>query len=359
MSRRIFLSHLLTLSVACLVLAGVFNLVSPEFYRQQLDSVALLVTPEWVWLRVSLEHGQRRTVLLSLLVSLPISALFAAGTAYAETRRIASAVEKLAKGSREIARGRYGERLEIRGDELGALALHFNQMAAALQEADENRHQLVRAVVHEVRTPLSNLRGYAEALEDGVMTQGEVVEVISREVSLLRRVTDDLSLVTQIEAGSALQLRPERPQDLIMDAYERFIHAFEDNGITLQIDAADALPSVSADRERVGQVLGNLLANALLYAPGGERVTLGAHSAAADEVQFFVSDEGPGVPHEQQPHLFRRFYRADAHEQGMGIGLTVAKGLVEAMGGSIGVASEPGRGSTFFFTLRKAKSVEG
>ena len=317
MSRRIFLSHLLTLSVACLVLVGVFNLVSPEFYRQQLDSVALLVTPEWIWLRVSLEAGQRRTVLLSLLVSLPISALFAAGTAYAETRRIASAVEKLAKGSREIARGRYGERLEMRGDELGALALHFNQMAAALQEADENHRQLVRAVVHEVRTPLSNLRGYAEALEDGVMTQGEVVEVIAREVSLLRRVTDDLSLVTQIEAGSATQLRPERPRDLITDAYERFIHAFEDNGITLQIDAADALPSVSADRERVGQVLGN----ALLYAPGGERVTLGAHSAAADEVRFFVADGGPGVPHEQQPHLFRRFYRADTaarEQQGTG-----------------------------------------
>lgn len=355
MSRQVFLSHLLIIFVACLVFAGVLGLVSPEFYEQQLDRVTVLATQEWVWLRVTLQESQRRTVLLSLLVSFPVAALLAAGTAYFETQRVTEVVKRLAEGSRRVARGQYGERLEGRGDELGEIAHHFNQMAEALEQADENRRELIDAVVHEVRTPLSNLRSHAEALVDGVLSHEEVVEAITREVSILRRVTDDLLLVTRIEAGeSVLETSPERPETLVADAFERFVHAFEDAGRSLRTEVPDALPAVCADRERVGQVFGNLLSNALLHAPGGD-VVLRAE-AVERGVQFSVVDSGLGVAEEHQPHLFRRFYRVDAARQGqrMGVGLTVAKGLVEAMDGEIGMKSEPGEGSVFFFTLPRA-----
>ena len=356
MSRRIFLSHLLTILVACAVFAGVLGLVSPEFYRQQLDNITLLATQEWVWLRVTLEEGQRRTVLLSLLMSLPFAALLAAGTAYWETRRISSAVEELAQGSREVAEGNYGERLTERDGELGEIAHHFNQMATALERADEDRRQLIDAVVHEVRTPLSNLRSHAEALADGVMSQGEVVSVLVREVNMLHRITDDLLLVTRLAAGeSAMQLSREQPRDLVSDAFDRFVHAFEDRDKTLRLEVADALGAVRADRERVGQVFGNLLFNALLYTSEGSTVKVGAE-AQEGGVRFFVTDDGPGILAEHQPHLFERFYRADAgrSRQRMGVGLTVAKGLIEAMSGAVGVESKPEEGSTFFFTLPRA-----
>jgi len=368
---RIFLSHLLSILVACLAFAGAVGLVSPEFYRRQLDTVFLLVTPEWAWLRVSLEEGQQRVMLLSLLASFPVSVLLAAGTAYFEARRITAAVRRLAEGSREIAEGRYGRRLEVGSqDELGAIALHFNRMAEALEGAARSRAEMIGAVVHEVRTPLAHLRSYAEALADGVLPAEEATRAIVREVSLLHRITDDLLLVARIEAGEvALQLAPHRPEELLADAQERFVHAYEDEGVGLEVALAKGLPQVRADRERAHQVLGNLLSNALYHTPTGGCVRVGAEPQG-DGVRFFVADNGPGIPPEHLPHLFERFYRVDGRadaqgdEQGdagrsrshrrLGTGLTIAKGLVEAMGGSMWVESEPGRGSTFFFTLPSA-----
>lgn len=357
--RRIFLSHLLTIFVTCAAFAAAVGIVSPGFYRDQLDSVLLLVTPEWAGLRVTLEEGQRRVILYSLLVAFPPAALLAALTAYLETRRIAAAVGKLAEGSREIARGRYGRRLTIRGeDELAEIGHHFNTMAEALEGAAKSRARMVSTVAHELRTPLSNLRSHTEALVDGVFSAEEASSIITREVSILQRITDDLLLVARVEAGEVeLRLEPQSPEALLADAHERFVHAFEDKGVALELMPAEGLPAVRGDRERIGQVLGNLLSNALSYSPPGGRVTL-AVQAQERTVRFSVADTGPGISPEDQPHVFRRFYRADAARKGgehrLGVGLTVAKGLVEAMGGRMGLESELGRGSTFFFTLPPA-----
>ncbi len=129
----------------------------------------------------------------------------------------------------------------------------------------------------------------------------------------------------------------------------------EDRDKTLRWEVADALGAIRAGRERVGQVFGNLLTNVLLYTPQGSTVKVGAE-AQEGGVRFFVADDGPGIPAEHQSHLFERFYRADAgrSRQRMGVGLTVAKGLIEAMGGTVGVESTLGEGSTFFFTLPRA-----
>jgi signal transduction histidine kinase len=361
--RRIFLSHLLAIFVTCAAFAAAVGVVSPGFYREQLDSVSMFVTPEWAWLRVTLEKGQRHVILYSLLVAFPPAALLAAGTAYLETRRITSAVSKLAKGSREIARGRYGQRLTIQSrDELAEIGGHFNEMAEALEGEAKNRARMVSAVAHELRTPLANLRSHTEALVDGVFSPEEASYIITREVSILQRITDDLLLVARVEAREVeLRLEPQPPEALLADAYERFLHAFEDKGVALELAPTEALPAVRGDRERAHQVLGNLLSNALSYTPPGGRVTLAAQAQEC-AVRFSVADTGPGISPADQPHVFRRFYRADAARKGgehrLGVGLTVAEGLVEAMGGRIWLESEAGRGSIFFFTLPPA-TAEG
>lgn len=356
---RIFLGHLVTILVASLGFAAAVGVVSPEFYRRQLDGVVMLVTPEWAWLRVTLEEGQQRVMLMSLLASLPVSALLAAGTAYLETRRVIAAVRRLAEGSREIAKGRYGQRLEAKSnDELGAIALHFNKMAEALEGADRSRAQMVSVVAHELKTPLSTLRSYAEALEDGVVTKTEVAHAVTREVNALHRIADDLLLVARVEANEiGVRCVPCSPEDFFGEAWERFVYAFEDKSVEFGLAEVEVLPTVYADRERVAQVLGNLLSNALAHTPAGGRVTLGA-LARGDAVAFFVRDSGPGVPPAHQPHLFKRFYQVDptSSRKGrrLGVGLTIAQGLVEAMGGTIWIESELGQGSTFFFLLPRA-----
>lgn len=361
---RIFLSHLLTIFVTCAVFAAAVGVVSPGFYREQLDSISLFVTPEGAWLRLTLERGQRRVILYSLLVAFPPAALLAAGTAYLETRRITSAVGKLAEGSRAISRGRYGQRLTIQSrDELGEIGGHFNTMAEALEGEAKSRSRMVSTVAHELRTPLTNLRSHTEALIDGVFSPEEASYVMAREVSILQRLTNDLLLVARVEAREVeLRLEPLPPGALLADAYERFLHAFEDKGIALELAPAEALPAVCGDRERAHQVLGNLLANALSYTPPGGRVTLAAQ-AQGDVVRFSVADTGPGISPADQPHVFKRFYRADAARKGgkhrLGVGLTVAEGLVEAMCGRIWLESEASRGSTFFFTLPLATDDAG
>lgn len=353
---RVFTGHLLTILVTCSVLALAAGLVSPGFYEKQLNSVRLLVTPEFAWLRVSLEEGHRQTMLLSLIVAVPLAVLLAALTAWFETRRITAAVEELAEGSRDIAEGQYTKRLAARGaDELTAIAQHFNSMAQALEEAEGSRVRMIGTVAHELRTPLSALQGYSEALLDRFLPTDEAAQGIAREVSLLRRMTHDLLTVARVEGGEiTLRPTPHAPRALLEEAYERFLYEFEAKGVGLRLEVPDPLPTMHADSERVSQVLGNLLLNALHHTPPGGCVSLKAE-AGAGMVRFSVTDTGPGIPPEHQPHLFERFYRVDGarnrSDGGMGVGLTVVRGLVEAMGGRVWLESEPGVGSTFFFAL--------
>lgn len=353
---RILLSHLTAILVAGIGVAVIAGIISPGIYRAHLDRIAIFAGPEIVRLRVALEVGYQDTMLTALAIALPVSLLFAVGTAYLITRRITTAVQKLAEGSREIAHGRYSKRLETAGkDELGEIALHFNRMANALEEAEKSRVELIGTVAHELSTPLATLQGHAEALMDGMMPPEEVAQAVTREMNAMRRLSHDLLLLTKVEAA-ALELHPAAHEtcDLIAEVQDRFMHVFEEKGLALRIEASQDLPAVYADRERVGQVLGNLLSNALRYTPEGGQVVLGMQ-AGQDAIQFSVADNGPGISPEHQMHIFRRFYRVDASRSradgGTGIGLTVARGLVEAMGGRMWLESEVGRGTTFYFTL--------
>jgi histidine kinase len=352
---RILLSHLLVVlvvSVSLIVLAGV---VSPFFYR---DHVELLVEPteDGIALRQQLSYGHQRTMVRAFLSSLPLALLLAAATAYLEARRIAKVVDRTARASRELAEGRYDKRLKVTGsDELAEIARHFNQLAEALERHERSRNELVASIAHELRTPLSALQGYGEAMSDGVLSPQAGSAAINREVKAMRRVVEDLFLVARLDAR-AVGLRPTLcgTGDLLFDAYDRFTTVFEDKGVDLRLEGAGPRTEVYVDRDRMIQVLSNLLSNALRHTPAGGSVTLGAR-ADGGEVRFYVTDTGEGIAEEHKPFVFERFYQADAARSrrghGSGLGLTVAKGLVEAMGGRIGFESALGSGSSFYMTL--------
>jgi histidine kinase len=266
--------------------------------------------------------------------------------------------------SRRIAEGHYDERVNVPGssdqgelDELTCLALSFNHMAAQLEKTESRRLELIGNVAHELRTPLSSIKGYVEGLMDGVLpADATTFRQICHEANRLQRLVSDLQELNRVEAEAyEFNLRPTPPTTLIEAAAARLGRQFEEKGVALVTEAPESLPPVAADPYRIGQVLLNLVGNALQYTPAGGRVQVSV-SREEDLVRFSVEDTGIGISPEHLPHLFERFYRVDKSRSraggGSGIGLTIAKHLVEAHGGRITATSDgPGQGSRFSFTL--------
>ncbi len=235
-------------------------------------------------------------------------------------------------------------------------------MAATLERSEARRIQLLGDVAHEFRTPLSNLKGYLEGLEDGVFESDEAtLAACTRQVTRLGRLVDDLSLLSRVETGQ-LDLAPDRlaVRDVIADAAQAFGGRFERKTVSLELDPPRSDETVHADPLRTAQVVANLLTNALRHTPAGGRVALSARRLSHDEVRFEVRDEGEGIAPEHLARVFDRFYRADRsrrHDEGSGsgIGLTLVKQLVERQGGRVGVQSVVGQGATFWFTLPRSQ----
>ena len=365
---RLFLSHLLVVLIAEAAVYVLVEFFAPRFFAEHVARMVHMVEMMGMGpmmsesLRVDLENGLSATLTSALWVSLPLSALIAAGTAYAVSRRLARTANMLAAGSRRMARGDYRLRLPVEGrDELAELAGHFNDLAAALERVEQSRVELIGNVAHELRTPLAALQGYAEAAADGVMPPEAVARAINREVAAMRRLVEDLSLVSRVEAGAVeLELAEHDAAALVRAAHDRFASAFASKGVRLRLELPGAaLPPVRADAGRTDQVLANLLANALRHTPAGGEVVLrlDAHGAFA---RVCVCDTGPGIPEAYRQRVFERFFRLDAARSrgtgGSGVGLTVSKGLVEAMGGELELRSPPGGGAEFCFTLPFAET---
>jgi signal transduction histidine kinase len=294
-----------------------------------------------------------RAVLLAAVVASLAAVLLTLGL----SRRILGPIEALTTAARRMEKGDLSQRVEVPSrDEIGELARAFNAMADGLAHLEKLRHNMVTDVAHELRTPLSNIRGYLEALRDGVIEPNpEITDSLYEEAMLLNRLVDDLQELSLAEAG---QLRLERRAVALVDVVHRALEAArpraEAKGIALQVDLPEDLPFVDIDLQRVGQVLGNLLSNGLTYTPSGGEVVVGAR-AKESEVEISVRDTGAGIPAEDLSYVFERFYRADKSRSratgGAGLGLAIARQLVEAHGGRIWVESTRGQGSTFTFTL--------
>ena len=287
----------------------------------------------------------------AVFVAMLISLLF--------SRRILRPLRDMMQASQRIADGHYDERVRDSGaDELGQLAARFNQMAEKLYQVESMRRQLIGDVSHELRTPLTAIKGSMEGLMDGILpATDETYQQIHQEADRLNRLVDDLQELSRVEAGAyELDLRPTHIAPLVETLVKRFRQQFESKRVGLGLDLPADLPPVLADEHRILQVLTNLTANALQYTPENETVTITA-ARANNTVEITVRDTGTGIAPEHLSHLFDRFYRVDksrarAAGGGSGIGLTIAKYLVQAHGGEIRVESEgKGKGSAFVFTL--------
>lgn len=295
----------------------------------------------------------------ALLIAVAIASVAAAGVSLLFSRGMVAPLRAMAAASQRIAEGHYDERVQVAGaDELGQLAQRFNQMAEKLEQVEAMRRQLIGDVSHELRTPLTAIKGSMEGLMDGVLpATHETYQQIYQEADRLNRLVDDLQELSRVEAGAyRLDLRPLDVSALARTVAKRLGPQFEAKRLILRLDLPADLPPVLADDDRAVQVLTNLVANALQYTPSGGEVVVGA-ARVGNQVQVMVRDNGVGIAPEHLAHIFDRFYRVDKSRSraaggGSGIGLTIAKHLVEAHGGRIWAESEGmGKGSLFAFTL--------
>jgi two-component system OmpR family sensor kinase/two-component system sensor histidine kinase BaeS len=280
-------------------------------------------------------------------------------------RRLNAPLQRLAAAARAVAGGDLGQQVEAGGSiEVAQVGQAFNEMTASLKEAETLRQNMVADVAHELRNPLSVLQGNLWAiLNDAYPLEKAEISRLYDETRLLSRLVEDLRELALADAGELyLELRPTDVAQVIRDTIDTLALAAEVQEVSLSAQLPDELAPVQADADRVAQVLRNLLVNALRHTPPGGSVTVSA-AAKIETLEITIADTGEGIAHEDLPHVFERFWRADpararsgagAEERlagGTGLGLSVAQSLVKAQGGQICVESTPGQGTVFRFTL--------
>jgi histidine kinase len=368
---KLFLSYLAVVLVGATVLIAAMEIAVPRAFARHLatieaftggvhvmdpDDSAHLVDDLFVQFRTAVTEATLIALTAASLIAIAISALI--------SRRVIAPVREMMHASRQIAQGDYGRRVATSDnrpltdrDEMGQLAHSFNQMAAQLEESDALRRQLIGDVSHELTTPLTVIKGSMEGLIDGVLPpEPATFQQVYHEAARLQRLVTDLQELSRVEAGAyPLHIQPVDLGALAHKVAGHLRRQFEDKGVQLHVHIPAALLMVEADPDRIAQVLINLIGNALQYTPAGGQVDLTVQRKG-DSVQFTIADTGIGIPAEHLPYLFTRFYRVDKSRArasgGSGIGLTIARHLVEAHHGRIWAESEGlGQGSRFLFWL--------
>jgi signal transduction histidine kinase len=370
LTTKFFVSYLLVAIVGVATLFVAASLIAPDVFSSAMQtmmsggSMNSMMGQQNVPLTTTsaaLDAAFRDALMRALLLSGALATGAAIVLSLFVSRQITRPVGRMVSATRRIGGGHYAERVVVpeadRGDELGELAASFNDMAASLENTERYRLELVGDVAHELRTPIATLQGYLEGLLDGVVAPSEETWAkLHTEAGRLRRLVDDLQELSRAEARQIpIMARPVPPQMIVETAVGRVQPQFAEKGLVLTVSVPPSLPHVLADSDRAVQVLTNLLTNALRYTPARRGVEVSAMRQGAS-VSFRVKDNGIGIAPEALTHVFDRFYRVDKSRSravgGSGIGLTIAKALVEAMGGRIS-AQSPGldQGSTFTFTL--------
>ena len=370
---KLFFAHLLVIAAGAITLLAAGESVAPKAFDRHLATMGRMMQrlmqggmmgrgpyggAGYVDLNADLFHNFHAALNEAMVIALLVSGAAAVVVSWIVSRRIVAPIQAMSRVSRRIAEGHYEERVAVSPDaaegtdELGELALNFNRMAERLARTEAARRQWLADISHEMRTPLASIRAYAEGLQDGVFPpEPEIYQQIVRETKRLQRLVDDLHELSRLEAGAyTLNRHPVAPKQLVDEVLQRFAPAYADKGVALQSEVPDQAPAVWADAERIIQVLSNLLDNALRHTPPGGQVTVRvippqAPGGEKGWVRFEVQDTGEGIPPEHLPRLFHRFYRVDKSRSrrrgGSGIGLTIARLLVEAHDGRI-EAHSPG-----------------
>lgn len=370
LTRKLFLSYVLVIVVGVITLVLAMEAVAPTLLANHIDQMmgqqgmgAMMGTASvrLISLDAHLRAAFRDAMMEALLVAATAAAIAALLVSVVVAAQIVGPVRRMLGATRRIASGHYAERVAVEpanvGDEMSQLAASFNEMAVSLEQTERRRLALVGDVAHELRTPIATLEGYLEGLLDGVVApSAETWAKLHDEAGRLRRLVDDLQELSRAEARQIpLTVRPVPPATIVQAVLDRLGAQFAEKGLDLRCTVPPALPAVQTDQDRAVQVLTNVLTNALRYTPAPGHVEVSAQRRD-NAVAFTVTDSGIGLAPEHLAHLFERFYRVDKSRSralgGSGIGLTIARALVEAMGGQIHASSAgPGQGSTFSFTL--------
>ena len=292
-----------------------------------------------------------KATVVAVLAALVVATVAALWMSRREVRRL----ESLQRATRLLAAGDYGAQVEVpRERELAALATDVNDLAAALAATERHRASLINDVAHEMRTPLTTLGGVVEGYGDGLFTADEMAATARAELARLQRLAGDLADVSRAEEGRVtLTLADHDLAEVAGAVAARLRPRAEAAGIALAVSAAQPV-AAHVDRERIEQVLTNLLDNAVAYTPSGGTVTMTVAPLTGGGSTVTVADTGRGLRPEELARVFERFYRGDpgGHARGTGIGLTIGLAIAKAHGGDLVAASEgPGKGSTFALTV--------
>lgn len=330
--------------------------VAPRLFHNHLQQAGIEHVPTEA---AHVESAFTSAMIISLAIALVVSALMALAVTWYFTRRVQRSITAVAASATEIAGGHYAERLTGPGigHEFDQLAETFNQLADRLDSVETTRRRMLSDLAHEMRTPLATLDAHLEAVEDGLrVPDAETLAILRSSTTRLGRLADDITAVSRAEEGR-LAINPVRTgtRALVEAAIRVDTDRYAASGVELIEDVTDTA-TVTVDPDRIGQVLGNLLDNALRHTPAGGTVTVASTTTADGWAEITVTDTGEGIPAEHLAHLFDRFYRADTargrNEGGSGIGLTIARTLVEAHGGTLTAHSPgPGAGARFTITL--------
>lgn len=351
---RLLLAQALVLVSSAGTTAVVATVVGPPLFREHLHRAGVSGDSAE---QMHAEEAYIYATAISIGVALCVAVLAALIVTWYFGRRLQRSVTDVARAATAVADGHYDSRVPPAhlGDDFDSLTRSFNQMAGRLEKIDASRRRLFSDLAHEIRTPVSVLEAYFEAVEDGVRTlDPETVSMLRQQTHRLVRFADDAAALARAEESQAtIDPAPVAVEPMVAAAVATAADRFAAKAVTLRSEVAADLPQLWADPHRLGQVLGNLLDNALRHtAPGGEVCILaGAHDGI---LTLTVADTGDGIPAEHLPHVFERFYRADTARDrdhgGSGIGLAIVKAVVEAHGGRISAASS-GTGTTFTITL--------
>ena len=274
-------------------------------------------------------------------------------------RQTTSPLRQLEAAAQKITHGDFSKRVDVRSsDEIGRLAQAFNEMVTSLQLSEEAKRRMIADTSHELRTPLAAVQSALEGLRDGLIEPSpETFAALHDRMFLLTRLVSDLHQLALADAGQlSIERRPVKLDEITSGIVETIGFQLEDGGLTLETGLDPDLPTLLVDKQRIEQVLLNLLANAIRHTPEGGRIEILANRTADGQIAVRVCDTGPGIPPEDLERVFERFFRVDPSREsgGAGLGLSIAKALVEAHGGRIWAENRPEGGACFVFTLPPA-----
>ena len=352
---KLLAAQLLVVVAGALTLLAIALSVGPILFHRHIRDALGVVPPD---VARHLDTAFSQSTLAALGIATAASVVTALAVSWFISARVTHTLGSLAHASVAIAAGAYETRVPVAGeDEVAELASSFNEMAVRLETTERRRRELLSDVAHELRTPLATIDGYVEAVADGVIQPDERIwAAVRTEVGRLTRLADDLQKVSRAEERQLdLHRAPADPAALVEAAVAAAAPGFGAKNVTLEHETPSALPRVAVDGDRIGEVLSNLLENALRHTPPGGRVVISA-AARTDGVELAVADSGEGIEPAHLPRIFERFYRVESARDrasgGSGIGLAIAKAIVEAHGGTISAESAgSGDGTTIRVTL--------